>query len=115
MADLKQTGKAVTTALASRSILRPAFRQATIRNLIPPRAVWDARLPRRFRVRAGSTSFQYIGDNDDIVARHLYWGALNRWERETWPTFLSLAREARGFLDVGSFTGAYTLAACAVN
>jgi FkbM family methyltransferase len=60
-------------------------------------------------------SFRYAGTPDDIVARHLFWGDLRRWEGETWPHFIALARQARGFLDVGAFTGTYSLVACAVN
>jgi FkbM family methyltransferase len=64
---------------------------------------------------APNTRFAYRGSHSDVVARALYWEGLRKWERETWREFIPLAQSARGFLDIGAFTGAYSLAACAAN
>jgi FkbM family methyltransferase len=66
------------------------------------------------RVRTGQ-SFRYIGSAADSLGRRLYWRGLRCWEAETWDVFLSLAVDAKLFVDVGAYTGAYTLVACAAN
>jgi FkbM family methyltransferase len=92
------------------------FRELARRGIVPERLVWDMPLDPVFDVRVeGGQSFRYTGSKADVVARHLFWGELTRWESETWREFVPLARQARGFVDVGAFTGTYTLVACAVN
>jgi FkbM family methyltransferase len=69
-----------------------------------------------FSVRVGpQQSFRYLAAPGDVIGRHLYWGGLRHWEGETWQVFLPRARAARTFVDIGAFTGAYTLVACAAN
>jgi FkbM family methyltransferase len=105
----------------ARKILRSVPLRATVRCVarVSPRI--SARLRNvpvsgRFSVRIEpGTSFRYLASPSDMVGRALYWGDLRRWEAETWSLFLRLASDADCFVDIGSFTGAYTLGACAVN
>ncbi|MFC9245975.1 FkbM family methyltransferase [Streptomyces sp. NPDC057136] len=49
------------------------------------------------------------------MARSVVWTDLRHWEETTQPVLFELARTARGFLDIGAFSGVYTLLACAAN
>lgn len=66
------------------------------------------------RIEPG-TSFRYLASPSDAIGKALYWSDLRRLEAETWGVFVRLAADAECFVDIGSFTGAYTLVACAVN
>ncbi|MFJ8076232.1 FkbM family methyltransferase [Streptomyces sp. NPDC096176] len=93
-----------------------AVRLATMRGCVPnavwkrlhPTGVWTLRTP-------DGSGFRYASDADDILARSLVWTNMRHWEETTHPVFFDLARHARGFLDVGAFSGIYTLLACRAN
>lgn len=59
--------------------------------------------------------FRYISDSTDQLARSLIWRGLGDWEETTIPVFYELARSARSFLDIGAYSGIYTLLGCAAN
>ena len=63
----------------------------------------------------GLGTFRYSATDADAVGRHLFWTGLSQWEHESWREFIPLARKARGFLDVGAFTGCYSLVAATAN
>ncbi|MFD7443123.1 FkbM family methyltransferase [Streptomyces sp. NPDC059909] len=73
-----------------------------------PTGVWTLRAP-------DGSSFRYASDIDDILARSLIWTNMRHWEETTHPVIFDLARRARGFVDVGAFSGIYTLLACQAN
>src|SRR3954453_21277914 len=105
---LKHAALRATTMAARVPAVRAAIRAAARRGRLRQRVYWDMEINNKFDVRVESaTKFRYAGDLDDVVARHLFWGDLRRWERETWREFLPLARSARWFVDIGAFTGAY--------
>lgn len=66
-------------------------------------------------VSPDGTRFQYVSDPTDQLARSIVWRGLRDWEETTIPVFCELARSARTFLDVGAYSGIYTLLACAAN
>ncbi len=108
------------SALEFGSRLRPlrlAARQATQRGLLPPNAQQFMHIEPTFTVAVGDGlgTFRYSATESDAVGRHLFWTGLSRWEHESWREFIPLARTARGFLDVGAFTGCYSLVAATVN
>jgi FkbM family methyltransferase len=81
-----------------------------------PSWVWsDLQLPQHFRVGVGRRSFHYDASPGDRLAAPLYWSGLRSWEAETFSAFVPLARVARGFLDIGAYTGVFTLVAATVN
>jgi FkbM family methyltransferase len=57
----------------------------------------------------------YVADEGDFLARSIVWSNLHDWEETSTPVFCELARTSAGFLDIGAYTGIYTLLACAVN
>lgn len=59
--------------------------------------------------------FRYVASADDQVARKIIWQGFGRWEATTVPVFYKLAGSARGFLDIGAYSGIYTLLACTAN
>jgi FkbM family methyltransferase len=61
------------------------------------------------------TRFRYVSDSTDQLARSFIWRGLGDWEETTIPVFYELARSARLFLDIGAYSGIYTLLACAAN
>lgn len=73
-----------------------------------PTGVWTLQAP-------DSSTFNYASDDDDIMARAVIWTNMRHWEETTHPVFYQLARDARGFVDVGAFAGIYTLLACRAN
>lgn len=97
--------------------VRRVFRAFTLRRGIPVALAWDLEIDDEFEVHVdGDRTFKYSAPEPvDVVGRYLYWTGLRQWERETWREFIPLARRSRGFVDVGAFTGTYTLVACAAN
>ena len=62
------------------------------------------------------TPFRYASDYDhDRLARHIVWTDMRHWESSTQPVLYRLARTARVFVDVGAYSGVYTLLACTAN
>lgn len=96
---------------------RPA--QRTIRagarhGLIPP-ALYN-RVPvlgqHPVRTPAGNR-IEYLADPSDMLARQIVWGNLTIWEATSLRAFSQLVRNSRMFVDVGAYTGIYSLIACA--
>lgn len=63
----------------------------------------------------GGTQFTYVANKDDRIGHLFYWAGVYGYEPETLRVFVKLARTARGFLDVGAASGAFTLVASSVN
>jgi FkbM family methyltransferase len=83
---------------------------------VVPDWVWsELQRPQHFRVGVGRRSFHYDASPGDRLAAPLYWTGLRSWEAETFAAFVPLARVARGFLDIGAYTGVFTLVAATVN
>lgn len=80
----------------------------TIWRRLHPTGTWTLRAP-------DGSPFLYASEADDILARSLVWTNMRHWEETTHPVFFDLARRARGFVDIGAFSGFYTLLACRAN
>lgn len=93
--------------------LQGLVRAAALRGVLPPR-VWR-RLhpvgPCRLHAPDG-TPFQYVPCAHDGLARHVVWTDLRDWEPGTHTTVFRLARGAGVFVDVGAYSGLYTVLAC---
>ena len=66
------------------------------------------------RVPNGS-SFQYFSSYKDAIGRHLFWGGLDSYEPETMRIFYKLAERSDLVLDIGAYTGLFTLVAATAN
>lgn len=82
-----------------------------------PRKVWG-----RLKVEAavelavpGGGTFRYQVRERDCVGQGLYWEGLEGYEPETMPLFMERVRTARRFVDVGAFTGLFSLVAAAAS
>jgi FkbM family methyltransferase len=62
----------------------------------------------------GSRFVMFVG-NDDLVALTYFWYGASAYERTSLRVWHERARTARCILDIGAFTGVYSLAAAAVN
>lgn len=51
----------------------------------------------------------------DGLARHIVWTDMRDWEAGTQPVLFHLARQAEVFVDVGAYSGVYTVLACVAN
>lgn len=115
----------MTLKSAARKMLAPTGRVPAVRSglrllsrrgLLPhdfTKYIWPTDT---FTVRVDDrASFRYEPAACDVVGRNLFWNDLMRWEAEAWREFVPFARQAKGFLDIGAFTGSYTLAAAAAN
>jgi len=58
------------------------------------------------------TPFLYVPFAHDGLARHVVWTDLRHWETGTHRVLFGLARGAGVFVDVGAYSGLYTLLAC---
>lgn len=64
---------------------------------------------------AGCEPFTYIADRRDQHARRIVWDNLRSWEETTIPLWVEAAKGAGVVLDVGAYSGIYTLLACAAD
>ncbi|WP_406170437.1 FkbM family methyltransferase [Streptomyces sp. NBC_00996] len=93
-----------------------ALRAAALRGLLPS-AVWRRLHPTgEWSLRApDGRTFRYVSSDADILARGLIWTNMRHWEETTHPLVYELAQNARRFVDIGAFSGIYTLLACRAN
>ncbi|WP_329119634.1 FkbM family methyltransferase [Streptomyces sp. NBC_01465] len=96
--------------------LQQTVRTAALRGLVP-RQVWNRLHPTGTWTLhdPDGIPFLYHAAREDLMARCVVWTDLRHWEETTQPVLFELARTARGFLDVGAFSGIYTLLACQAN
>lgn len=110
---------------AVRTGLRGAVRVPGLRPLLAglghagllPAGLWR-RLPAEGETTVrlpGGASFRYASTPRDLVGRALTWRGWRGYEPETLAVFLRLAARAEGVVDVGAFTGLFTLLALAVH
>ncbi|GAB3048728.1 hypothetical protein GCM10027079_12330 [Sediminivirga luteola] len=110
--------KHVKTAL-SLPVLHPLMRLVAPR--IPRITVRRLPAPRRLReVRgyAGGAGFVMVRPDRCEIAKELYWGHGHRPDPQdalALEVMTALAKQARTFLDIGAYTGVFTLAAAAAN
>jgi len=57
--------------------------------------------------------FVYWADEKDMMARGVVWENLRVWEASSLKAFSELVKDAERFVDVGAYTGIYSLVACA--
>lgn len=96
--------------------LRDFVRRFAEKGLVPQPVWWWMRFEGPFPMSAdGGTQFTYVANKDDRIGHLFYWAGVYGYEPETLRVFVKLARTARGFLDVGAASGAFTLVASSVN
>lgn len=90
-----------------------AIRRAARRGLIPPSIYM--RIPpigaHPVTSPAGNV-FTYMSHADDMLARGVVWDNLSGWESTSLRVFSTLVRRAGRTLDVGAYSGIYSLLAC---
>ena len=97
--------------------LQALVRTAARRRCVPA-AVWRHLHPSgRWTLHApDGTPFVYDSAHPgDGLARHIVWTDMRDWEAGTQPVLFDLARRAKVFVDVGAYSGVYTLLACAAD
>ena len=97
--------------------LQALIRAAAMRGYVPswvlgrlhPRGVWTMHTP-------DGTAFLYDSTFEhDGLARHIVWTDMRNWEASTQPVLFNLAKAADVFVDVGAYSGIYTVLACIAN
>lgn len=109
MSGLKRLrNSAVSSPLAQRGI-RVASRKGWLPpkfyNRLPPLGLHPVTSP-------GGREFTYAADLNDLLARGIVWGNMRVWESTSVRIFSELSRNARRVLDVGAYSGIYSLIAC---
>ena len=103
--------KAISAARSSRGALGPK----TVHN----RALHHARRDHPYfgfvDVRAGGSDVVMFSNNDDIVAQTYFWFGPDAYEEASLNLFAAFAASASVVLDVGAFTGLYSLVAASVS
>lgn len=100
----------------SNDVISALMKSVTRRGLVPGR-FWRKLPPQeqfQFSTPDGG-SIIYSTVAGDQLARGLCWRGLDSVEPETTRVFYRLARKAKLVLDLGAYTGVYTLLACAAN
>ena len=59
--------------------------------------------------------FFMFNNNDDIVAQHYFWFGRNSYEAQTMETWKNLCNISKTIVDVGSFTGLFSMIAKRIN
>jgi FkbM family methyltransferase len=98
-------------------LLQTVVRGAARRRYVPP-AVWRRLHPSGvWTLHApDGTSFAYDSTYPhDGLARHIVWTDMRDWEASTQPVLYGLAKQASVFVDVGAYSGIYTVLACLAN
>lgn len=85
---------------------RSGFIPQRVYNRLPPVGSHTVTSP-------GGHSFTYVADKCDMLSRGVIWGNLKVWESTSLRVFSQLSRTAERFLDVGAYSGVYSLVACA--
>lgn len=91
-----------------------AFVRVLSRSGVIPPSIYN-RLPVYGRHAVSSpagNSFDYVAGAYDLLARNVVWGNLAIWEKASLDAWSRLARTARRVLDVGAYSGIYSLIAC---
>jgi len=55
--------------------------------------------------------FVMFSNNDEYVARNYFWNGADAFEATSLNLWCHLAKSAKGIIDIGSYTGIYSLAA----
>lgn len=95
-----------------------ALVRAAARRRCVPGAVWRHLHPSgRWTLHApDGTPFTYDSAYPcDGLARHIVWTDMRDWEAGTQPVLFGLAKRAKVFVDVGAYSGVYTVLACVAN
>lgn len=96
--------------------LRNAVRKLASKGFVPQPVWWWMRFDGPFVMAAdGGAQFTYVANKDDRIGHLFFWAGVYAYEPETLRVFVKLARTARGFLDIGAASGAFTLVASSVN
>lgn len=102
--------------IAGWRLARPLVRASGYAGLLPLGSWWKLPAPTgTFRVWVGLRHFRYVSSPGDQVAAPLYWAGVRGWEAETFRVFTALARSSDHLLDVGAYTGVFTVVAATVN
>jgi FkbM family methyltransferase len=115
-ATLHEFLKRLAKGLLRITPLRWLLRKAALSDRLP-RALWT-RLPVEgvFEIDIGkSQTFHYFCEAGDRLGHVLHWRGLHEWESETLALFIPIVKQGRAFIDVGAYTGVYSLIACAAN
>ena len=97
-------------------IIQASLRRASVAGLVPA-GVWGRMpYPEEFTsVTPDGAIYRYRPIAGDEIALRLYWRGTKEWETATLSLFSALVRQARVFVDVGAYTGIYSLIAGAEN
>ncbi|MDN3358953.1 FkbM family methyltransferase [Actinomadura sp. DC4] len=97
--------------------LQTLVRGAARRRCVP-RAFWRRLHPSGLWVLHAPDGTPFAYDSaypHDGLARHIVWTDMRDWEATTQPVLFDLARQAEVFVDVGAYSGIYTVLACVAN
>ncbi|MEV0231185.1 FkbM family methyltransferase [Nonomuraea sp. NPDC050786] len=103
--------------LVLRAPVQRLVRKAALRGHIPstvwrrlhPSGIWKMHAP-------DGTPFLYHSvSTTDLLARSIVWTDMRDWERSTQRLLFDLARGVDVFVDVGAYSGIYSILACIAN
>lgn len=106
--------RVIRDALVSNRPTQKLIRSGSRAGIIP-RRIYD-RLPAigtHTMTSPGGHTFNYLADKSDLVARAVVWANLKHWEASSLRMFSEWSRTAERVLDVGAYSGIYSLIACA--
>jgi len=66
-------------------------------------------------VTVGECTFVMFSNNDDAVAKHYFWNGANAYEDASLRIWEQLSKSCSFVLDIGAYTGVYSLVSAAAN
>lgn len=89
--------------------VRHGYIRRSVWQRLVPLGTWTLHAP-------DGTPFRYDSDfDDDTLARYIVWTDMRDWERSTQPILFELARRSGVFVDIGAYSGIYSILACLAN
>ncbi|WP_433445540.1 FkbM family methyltransferase [Nonomuraea sp. CA-141351] len=82
---------------------------STVWRRLHPSGVWKLHAP------DGTPFFYHSVSTTDLLARRIVWTDMRDWERSTQRLLFELAKDVDVFVDVGAYSGIYSILACIAN
>ena len=83
---------------------------------IIPKVLWNKLQPIGiFKLKISEKFFLYNSSEDDQISRSIVWTNFKDWEPISVSIFYEFSKVSNSVLDIGSYTGIYSLIACAAN
>ena len=108
--------KKVRNKIMSESIILKKTIQFLAGKKILPQILWNKLPPIGvFKLKINGDDFLYDSFENDFISRSIVWTNFRNWESLSVSIFYEFSKVSNSVLDIGAYTGIYSLIACAAN